>query len=850
MSLRAPGHPDPAQHTGARPAPGARRALVLAVVLGVLTPLLGGAPAVAADPPSVTSIVRAAGAPATVGQGATLRYVVTFDSPVSGVDPADFTLSSAGSAGGSIATASGSGTTWQVTVDTLRGTGVLRLDLNPSGTGITGGGGEAVQGGFSAGQAYTVDADVPSAPRITSPATTTNPRPTVAGTAEPRATVTLSAGGATYITSASSADGAWAVDLAVAVPSSGSLALDTSGPNPVGVTATDAVGNVSSPGTQTLVIGDPHPAVTAVSVPADGVYPVGAVLAFLVRTQEPVDVDTAAGTPTLDLVVGGTVARAPYVSGSGTSALVFRTSVQAGWQDANGITVAGLTTNGGTLRTAAGADLVTTLSAVDATAGVLVDGVAPAAPDAALVRDTGASSTDGVTADGRVRVQGLEQGGAWEWSVTGGATWSPGADDALVLPEGGHPAGAVQVRQTDSAGNSGPAWVSDRAVVVDLSAPARPELDATPVRTDAGLDAEVGVLAAADPSGPVVFALVAGAGDSDNDRFVVQGDRLLLRDPAGAGAGPRTVRVAAVDVAGNRSETALDVVVAEAAPVQSVTVQPSDRLDVVPGATASFAVEVAEPGLVATVRWQVASSAGAPDATTRWRDVPGADALVLAVPVVVGADAWYRAVVTGTGGAETVSEPARLSAWDVRVHAGADHEDLAARFPDAADLAGAATGLDLAALPGTVTLSLPWAAADSAVTAFVYSDPAYLGTFAAAGGRVTLTGVALGAGEHYVVLVGVDTGVVRVLRYDTAQAVPAPAPGPGAGGVGVAAPGPGTDLAGRATRDGAADADRLARTGTEPVAAATCAALLLLVGALLLGTAARRRRDAHGLSRR
>ncbi|MCC2308352.1 hypothetical protein [Cellulomonas chengniuliangii] len=826
MSFPAPVRPARAQRTAVQPAGRARLRLVLALVIGMLIPLVGSVPAVAAGPPVVMSISRVAGAPDIVGANAELTYVVTFDAAVTGVDAGDFRLYAIGSVSGYIASVSGAGNTWDVTVNRLTGHGMLRLDLVEGGTGIvkTDGGeaiGGPIQDGFTSGELYTVDAMVPAAPVLTSAATTTSSRPTITGTAESGATITLIVGGATYATSASG-DRAWTVDLAVAHPKAGTLALNTPGSNPVVVMATDAAGNVSPSAGQTLVIGAPFPAVNSVSVPADGLYGIGAVLEFQVNTQEAVQVDTTGGTPSLALVVGATTARADYTSGSGGTTLTFAVTVQAGWQDAGGISVRALTTNGGTLRTAVGADLVTALNAVGSTAGILVDGVRPAPPVAALVRDTGASATDGVTSDGRVQVSGLEQGGAWEWSADGGATWSGGTADQLVLPEGAHAAGAVRIRQTDAAGNTSPDWVSGGVLLIDLTAPTPPTLDPTPVRADAGPDADVGVLTATDATGQLAFILVAGAGDTDNGRFAVQGGRLVLRDPAAAGAGPRTVRVAAVDQAGNRTEAVLAVTVARTPPVQAVTVQPSDRLAVVPGATATFAVEVADPSTVASVRWQVTSSTAKPGATASWRDVPGSDGLALSVPVTVGGDSWYRAVVTWTDGAHTPSEPARLSVWDVRVQAGVDHRELAERFPGATDLFGAVPGLDRSQLPGTVTLTLPWTAGDSAVTAFVYSDPTYLGTFAVAAGRVTLTGVALDAGEHYIVLVGVDSGAMSVLRYDTAHAAP------GRGGA-VEAP----------------RADRLAQTGADPVAAATGALLLVLTGALLLRTGTRRRRGAR-----
>src|SRR5690606_4672335 len=88
--------------------------------------------------------------------------------------------------------------------------------------------------------------------------------------------------------------------------------------------------------------------------------------------------NTGGGTPQIALTVGATARQASYISGSGTSALVFRYTVQAGDNDTDGIAVAAsIDANGGTLRDGAGNDLNTTLNSVGATTGVLVDAVAP-----------------------------------------------------------------------------------------------------------------------------------------------------------------------------------------------------------------------------------------------------------------------------------------------------------------------------------------------------------------------------------------------------------------------------------------------------------------------------------------
>jgi len=112
---------------------------------------------VAALAPSVLAIER-------VGQALTkatsVDYTVTFSQNVTGVDPGDFTLSGSG-ATGSIAGVSGSGSTYTVTVANISGDGSLRLDLNSGATGIANGNGQALSGGFTGGQAYTIDQSAP-----------------------------------------------------------------------------------------------------------------------------------------------------------------------------------------------------------------------------------------------------------------------------------------------------------------------------------------------------------------------------------------------------------------------------------------------------------------------------------------------------------------------------------------------------------------------------------------------------------------------------------------------------------------------------------------------------------------
>jgi hypothetical protein len=136
-----------------------------------------------------------------------------------------------------------------------------------------------------------------------------------------------------------------------------------------------ATGGASSiAGQHAIVVDGIAPTVVSVTVPADGTYIAGQQLDFTVDYNEAVTVDTSGGTPriAITLDVGGT-AYADYVSGSSTTALVFRYTVAAGQADPNGIALAGtIDLDGGAIHDAVGNAEVDVLNGVAPTSGVLV----------------------------------------------------------------------------------------------------------------------------------------------------------------------------------------------------------------------------------------------------------------------------------------------------------------------------------------------------------------------------------------------------------------------------------------------------------------------------------------------
>lgn len=109
--------------------------------------------------PTVTSINRQS--PTTETTTATvLTFRATFSEKVSGVDAADFAVTAvSGNVSGAISgvtTVGTEGTTYDVTVSSITGSGVARLDLKSSGTGVIDVSGNTIGGGFSTGQTYSI----------------------------------------------------------------------------------------------------------------------------------------------------------------------------------------------------------------------------------------------------------------------------------------------------------------------------------------------------------------------------------------------------------------------------------------------------------------------------------------------------------------------------------------------------------------------------------------------------------------------------------------------------------------------------------------------------------------------
>ncbi|TDQ79098.1 MBG domain-containing protein [Sphingobacterium yanglingense] len=239
------------------------------------------------------------------------------------------------------------------------------------------------------------------------------------------------------------------------------------------------------------VVDNTPPEVTSATVPADGMYGVGQHLDFTVNISENVSVT---GTPRITLTIGNTIRYATYRSGSGSSALEFRYTVQVGDLDLNGIGVAGLLElNGAVIADGAGNAMNLTLNAIGSTTDVLVDGVTPDAPsiptldpasDSGIVGDnitnvTAPIFTGTAEAGSTVRLYDTDGTTILGMATATGGNWSI---TSTTLNEGYH---SITATTTDIAGNVS---IASGAImiIIDTTPPVKPVITALAPGSDTG----------------------------------------------------------------------------------------------------------------------------------------------------------------------------------------------------------------------------------------------------------------------------------------------------------------------------------------------------------------------------
>lgn len=175
-------------------------------------------------------------------------------------------------------------------------------------------------------------------------------------------------------------------DVAARLDYASTAALTLNGGSIRSATQYDAVLDLPVPGQgaslaaqHAIQIDGVVPVVTGVRLPAAGTYVAGQTLDFVVDYSEAVTLSGTNAAPRLGVTLdGGQVAYADYVSGSGSSSLVFRLTVAPGQSAAEGITLAGsVDANGAVVRDGVGNLATAALTGGGARTAIRVDAVLP-----------------------------------------------------------------------------------------------------------------------------------------------------------------------------------------------------------------------------------------------------------------------------------------------------------------------------------------------------------------------------------------------------------------------------------------------------------------------------------------
>ncbi len=226
-----------------------------------------------------------------------------------------------------------------------------------------------------------------------------------------------------------------------------------------------------------------------------------------------------------------------------------------------------------------------------------------------LQMDKAATQGDIVRSNGVFHITGLETGARWEYSVNGGKTWTVGSATSFKVPsdervETYYLRDAIQVRQTDLAGNAGAVTRHGKAFQVVLPSPA---LTLT-LQQDTGAGDHDGITA----NGTLQLGgLTAGtrwqfSTDGGKTWQTGTGTSLLLPDGS-FGTGTVQVRaINAMDEAGPVSTWGSDLVIDSRIAALTLSMVRSQRVDGGLLGDGAFQIDGLEPG----ARWEYSIDGG------------------------------------------------------------------------------------------------------------------------------------------------------------------------------------------------------------------------------------------------
>ena len=585
-------------------------------------------------PPVVESIVLVDTSPTNA---TSVDFTVTFDQDVTGVATGNFTLYAPDTATGNIASFSGSGSVYTVTVDTITGDGTLRLDLTNVGA-IIDGTGNPLAGSFTLGDAYTIDNTAPFVQSIALADTDPTNAETVSFTVTFSEDVTGFGGGDISLVKTGTMG-----DLFSITPSGANVyaisVINVSGDGTLGLNIIDYNSIVDGAGN---MLGGPVAGdgdftgafFTVDTVPPDAPDVTG--------TSSPTNIDT----PTWDWVQGAS-------AGNGTFRYQLDAEDEGGWTETTLIEY----TPGTALADGAHTLHVQERDAIgnwsdSGSHAVTIDTTPPVVTVTPLVTNDTTPPLSGTVDDAAATISVTVDGSAYAAVNNTDGTWTL-ADDT-VTPALGEGTYDVAVTATDALSNAA-GDSSTNELVIDLTAPA--------VTVDALLtndDTPELTGTVDDPAATVVVTVASQtftAVNNGDGTWTLADDTLVAIGP-----GPFDVQAEATDAVGNTaSDATLDELDVDLTPPQvtGVVPAPAALLNAAPtDITITFDEEI-DPATVDASSIQLVASGGdgtfgdgnevviSPAPVTL--DVAGTTATVDLSGVTLADDA-YRAAVSGGSG--------------------------------------------------------------------------------------------------------------------------------------------------------------------------------------------------------
>ncbi|MBF0628511.1 MAG: peptidylprolyl isomerase [Magnetococcales bacterium] len=234
----------------------------------------------------------------------------------------------------------------------------------------------------------------------------------------------------------------------------GSVAVELN-PNAAPVTVANMVGYVRDGFYNHLLF---HRVIPGFMVQGGGF---GSGLAYKVPTYAPIPLESNNGLSNLR----GTIAMARTSSPNSATAQFFINQVDNTFLNYAGTASPGYAVFG---QVVAGMSVIDEIAQTPTTSVGYYDDVPVA--DIEIVAATLSRVAVSLSITGTIAVGTLETGARWEYSIDGGQHWATGSGSRFTLPVGTYRLGAVQVRQSDEAGNRSVVARSTAILVVDGTA--------------------------------------------------------------------------------------------------------------------------------------------------------------------------------------------------------------------------------------------------------------------------------------------------------------------------------------------------------------------------------------------